>query len=104
MALEPLTEEEITTLAREIVTNVVYWPPDQDAAECSFAIMKLAEFDEDTVKNVGWVCERYDKAGPRSVNGWPAFFSFRLIHKDSLEPLFAKIREMDAALNGVGGT
>jgi len=36
--------------------------------------------DED-VQNIGTIYERLEVAGPRSINGWPCFFSMRIMHK-----------------------
>lgn len=40
--------------------------------------------DEDWA-SVGIFYEYLDKAGPRSVNGWPSFLSMRLMHVDDWE-------------------
>ena len=36
----------------------------------------------DSLKQIGCIYEFVDKAGPRSINGYPIFFSFRMIHTD----------------------
>lgn len=34
---------------------------------------------EEFLKNIGMVYESYDQAGPRSINGYPIFMSFKIV-------------------------
>jgi hypothetical protein len=77
------TPEEITTLARQIVTNQVYaaWSPEQmDNSFGGFLMLVAGSSQEqgesiDWMNDVGLVYEDYAKANERSVNGYPSFFS-----------------------------
>lgn len=40
----------------------------------------FAKVQPDTLKNIGVVYEYLDKAGPRSINGKPVFFSLNMLH------------------------
>jgi hypothetical protein len=46
-------------------------------------------------KTIGLMYEYYDQAGPRSVNGMPCFFSFRILHRDNIEDLQKYIEEIE---------
>lgn len=39
-------------------------------------------------EHCGMLYEYLDKAGPRSINGFPVFFSFRMLHKDDCAALW----------------
>jgi hypothetical protein len=40
---------------------------------------------QEFISNIGVIYEWMEKAGPRSVNGYPTFFSCRLLHKEDWE-------------------
>jgi hypothetical protein len=42
----------------------------------------LSEWSEEDWAEIGIIYEYLDKAGPRSVNGMPGFFSMQLMHVD----------------------
>jgi hypothetical protein len=49
------------------------------------ALGAFSEYSEEARKDIGMVYEYLDKAGPRSINGYPIFFSFRVVNvKDRL--------------------
>lgn len=45
----------------------------------------LHDWPEEDWADIGIIYEYLDKAGPRSVNGCPGFFSMRLMHVDDWE-------------------
>jgi len=45
---------------------------------------------EEYLKNIGMVYEYYDKAGPRSINGYPIFMSMKILSIDDTK----KFRDM----------
>ena len=102
--LEPLTEEEITVLARRIVTNEVYVAWEPEALDMSFGMfMMLAGGSQAMpwIKDVGLVYEEWSKANERSVNGYPTFFSARFVHKDSRNAVQREALRMAVALGAV---
>lgn len=52
----------------------------------------------DTTK-IGNILEEYAKAGPRSINGYPMFFSCRIIHIDDWRVITEKARAVQQALD-----
>jgi len=95
--LAPLTDDEITALARDIVTNLVYISNRPEAIQNSFMIMMLASPDQ-IPPNIGAVYEYYAKAGPLAVNGMPTFFSAKFVPAESMEALWDAIQRMRVAL------
>ncbi len=43
------------------------------------------DFSRSWIESIGVVYEYMDKAGPRSINGMPIFFSCRFVHRDDWE-------------------
>lgn len=95
--LTPLTDEELTTLARDIVTNRVFITGDAEKARMCFLVIGLV--DPNTLpSNLGAVWEYVEKAGPMAINGLPMFFSAHFIAIEDIEPLRVKIEGMEQAL------
>jgi hypothetical protein len=56
----------------------------------------FAEWKEEDVADIGVIWEYWDQAGPRSVNGFPIFYSAHYMHKDDWEKARKAIpRELD---------
>jgi len=52
-------------------------------------------FGNTRLQNIGVIYEYISKAGPRSINGYPCFFSFRILNKaDWLRAHAAIVREL----------
>ena len=93
------TPEEITTLAREIVTNQVFIAVTEEALSMAFPILTLwlPSVPDWKVEQMGAVYEYYDQAGERSCNGYPMFMSCKIVHTDDVEFLHTEIyRLLDA--------
>jgi len=98
-----MSPEELDDLAKKIVTNVVYIANSEEAVRCSFGML-IAFLNEDVlpkpeVEKIGAMWEEWSKAGPRSINGYPFFFSGHLLHKDDLAPLAAAVEVKEKALS-----
>jgi hypothetical protein len=102
MAVERLSEDDLKALARRIVTNEVYVAWNAEQLENSFgAMLALAgESLREVAPDVGLIYEEYAHASERGCNGYPMFFSMRLLHRDDVETLVAHCKRMDEALNG----
>lgn len=98
--MEPLSDAQVYNLARDIVTNLVYWPDFQtDWREIQMTFMVLALCPLDSIpSNAGAVYEYYTEAGPMSVNGRPTFFSCRFMPKESLPALQDEVERLSKAL------
>lgn len=85
-----LKKSEVSKLAKDIAMDKVF---------CSFFITEdqqnnllgmvfmplllggLSHFTKEQIDDIGFVYEYYDKAGPRSINGKPIFFSCGFVSK-----------------------
>lgn len=47
------------------------------------------------INSIGLIWEYLKQAGPRSINGYPQFFSCRLVHKEDWEKIRKTIIELD---------
>jgi hypothetical protein len=50
------------------------------------------------VDQIGAIIEYLDKAGERSINGYPIFMSCRVVHKDDWAQVAEKAMAIDAAI------
>lgn len=105
--IEPLSEADLTALARDVVTNVIYLVNDPYKIDLSFGFMMTmivsqSEFTEEEFSawadTVGAVYAPYDEAAPRSVNGLPMFFSCKLLHFEDVPRLIDAMKPMCEAL------
>jgi hypothetical protein len=89
---------DITVLAREIVTNLVYIANDAQM-NLSFPVLLWApKWSAEFIASIGAVWEYRSMAGPTGINGRPMFFSCHLLNRLDLEPLFSEMARMRAAL------
>jgi len=93
-SIPSLSEKELSQLAKDIATNLVFtsdhvrreeWDNILGMVFMPIALGAFSDMTEEAKKDIGMVYEYYDKAGPRSINGYPIFFSFRILNvKDRL--------------------
>lgn len=101
---KPMTDAEITTLARDIVTNRVFVSDQlhsQKDLELVFPVilfMKKKALQELLDGGVFAFYEYLERAAPRTVNGLPMFFSCRWLTKDEYQHVHAEERRMRIAL------
>lgn len=101
MNITRLTEEDLNDLAVNVATGNTYCVNDTEAVRLSFGHligMLDPPMTEDEAQLVGALYEDFSKAGPRSINGYPFFFSFKILHKDDLLPLSDKVAAKKKAL------
>ncbi len=105
--MKKLTPDEIRQLAVDTVEGKVFTdrhlPENDDGTLLGlvFVGLKLAALSGNTIPpeetaQIGMIYEYVDKAGPRSVNGYPSFLSFHFLHRDDL-PLFLDAHKAYAA-------
>jgi hypothetical protein len=98
------SEDELNTLALDIVSNQVFTSSMvRDERDIPLAFMILSLLDRRTIRYLRWIgahllYEYYDKAMPRSVNGYPCFFSMNILDKNDTDRLYEKIRRLQAAM------
>lgn len=103
--LNSRSEDELTEIAKDIALNKIFTSAhmhENDWAGCLglvFMPMALGAFAKEppkdfevgalkeegvTLKDVGLIYEYWDKAGPRSINGYPIFWSCSVLnHEDT---------------------
>lgn len=59
----------------------------------------LADWSHEQVETIGTVYEYMSEAGPQSINGYPMFFSFRLLNRGDFEKLTAAVARIKAAVD-----
>ncbi len=65
------------------------------------ALGAFSKVNPDSLSQIGCLYEYYDKAGPRSINGFPMFFSFHLLHVDDWERAKAAIEKEEERRKGI---
>jgi hypothetical protein len=88
-------EEELRQLAIDLYHGKVFTSLDPGVKSAQdlqmiFMPLLLGAFKDLTpadFKNIGMLYEYYDKAGPRSINGFPNFTSFTILSVHDLEIL-----------------
>lgn len=100
-----MTGDEINDMARGIVANQYFVatqaPPDMLTS--IFMVLGLgggADLDWDKVGNV---VEEMSKANPMAVNGYPTFFSCRIVHIDDWKVVGEKALAIQAAIDAALG-
>jgi len=109
-SIPSLSEQEIGQLAKDIAMNLVFTSDHVRREErdnilgmvfMPIALGGLSDLSEEARKDVGMVYEYYDKAGPRSINGYPIFFSFRIVNVKDRLLVWEKYEKIQEALKSV---
>lgn len=96
-----LTHDEVVKLARDIVTNVVYFANNEhglQAFEMLVALGAFLPFEDDEILKVCGLYAPMHSAAPYAVNGQPRFLEMRMLHQDNEAELFEELRRMEDAL------
>lgn len=96
--------EELVQVARDYINQKIFsdrhiGPNDQNLAMnifLPFALMEKKDADRLHKRGVAMIYEYLDKAGSRSINGYPMFMSFRLIYKDEWPIFYEAYQKIDA--------
>lgn len=100
-----LTDEEVTDLARRVVTNEVFITNNPEAIQHSFSLILMGlakEGGPGIPEDLGAIWEEWSKAGPLGINGHPFFTSAHFLHKDDLPRVADEIERMEKALGMKG--
>lgn len=89
---EELKQIAVDLLAGRIFTDRHFRSTEEWQSLIRSVFMVLAFMETDALKDMGDHCamifEYFDKAGPRSINGYPSFMSFQIILKTEIDRLF----------------
>jgi hypothetical protein len=97
--LPRLSDDELRKFVDDFVSNRIFTTAhlrDHEAGMITMIFMPLgfgcfSKVQPDSLKQIGVIYEYNDKAGPRSINGMPMFFSFHMLHIDDWERAKAAI-------------
>lgn len=104
------SEESLTQLAKDIATNLVFtsdhirreeWDNILGMVFMPIALGAFSDYSEEARKDIGMVYEYWDKAGPRSINGYPIFFSFAIVNVKDRLFVWEKVEKIRKALDAV---
>lgn len=94
------TDDEIAALAKRLYRNEIFvsWSIDRQS-DLPMVFMILNFLDKATLgemvkDNIQFFYEEYRAAGPGSINGYPIFFSARLLSSEDGERLHAKVKQI----------
>lgn len=104
----PLSEGKIRELARDTYKERVFWStaiPEKEFENIATAVfMPLMLVGEEVLDQMAAVraipYEYMSEAGPRSVNGYPTFFSMRYISADDYNRVRKALQAITAAVDG----
>lgn len=105
-----MSKDELNTLARDIATDKVF---------CSFFLREseaknllgrifmpvlfgaLNDYSKEVIEDIGFICEYYNKAGPRSINGYPMFMSCKFVSKADAKRIMTKVQKITKMLKDI---
>ena len=98
--------EFLAKLAKDIATNLVFTSHhirEFDSQNIGMIFMPLmlgalAGTTEQYRASIGMVYEYHDKAGPRSINGYPIFFSCNLLSMSDTKVVWEKVEKIQTIL------
>lgn len=103
MTEKDIREHAIGLQYGSLFTN---WHIPEDEAPIARSIFMPVAFgalNNIDVTKVGAICEWLSEAGPRAINGYPCFFSCRVIHIDDWQEIITLYDRLQAAQDGVLG-
>lgn len=105
MSIPDRTTEEINQLAIDIYRGLVFTSAHiaNDPDTIARVFSPLMMMDSNSMNHLvdsdpGLLYEYIDKAGPRSINGNPQFFSFSMINRDDTKRVFDAIDRIKKAV------
>ncbi len=84
---QELTSEFLRQLAADIADDKIFTHrhiPEQQSEMIPRVFMPIAlgafkDYTKEQMEDIGLIYEYYSDAGPRGINGYPCFFSFRIL-------------------------
>ena len=101
------TDEELRQIALDLHLGKIFSDrhcPGPESIPMVFMLLNLMEdkvIEEIKAKNVNFIYEYLDQAGPLSVNGMPTFMSLRFLTKDESDKMFEYYKKFKEAQDSV---
>jgi hypothetical protein len=103
---ELLSREDLKVLAIDMLAGLVFTDRhikqiDAHMLGSVFMVAGLGGLTGWNAEKIGLVYQYMDRAGPRSVNGYPIFMSMRMLHIDQMDELKALVKSLMEAIDKV---
>jgi hypothetical protein len=104
------SHEDLKQLAKDVATGKVFMDRFFREGEIEMlghvvfmpmAFMDWSDWTDEDKAQFGGIYEYFDKAGPRSINGYPCFFSCSILHIDDLRSVFRMARKIQETLDSL---
>ena len=101
------TKEELKQLALDISDGKVFTDRHlRDVEDIGMVFMPIplgafAKESKEYIDDIGLIYEYWSEAGPRSVNGYPSFFSMTVLGKEDTEQVFKYHEQFEQAKKAV---
>lgn len=109
-SIDNISESQLSTLAKDIAMGKVFTsdhvPPNQMQNLLSMIFMPIAlgalsDLSDAAKKDIGFIYEYLDKAGPRSINGFPIFFSCAYVNIHDRKLIWEKVSQIEKMLESI---
>jgi len=97
-----LPEKELRKIALGIAEGKILTSSQVDENSMTMVFMPILfgafdDMSEDERMRIGFIYEYIDKAGPRSINGYPIFWSFGIVNRPDAERIGEMVKEISEA-------
>lgn len=108
--IDDLSDLQISNLAKDIAMNKVFTsdhiPGNQVDNILGMVFMPVvlgaySDLSDEAKKDIGFIYEYIDKAGPRSINGFPIFFSCACVSTRDRKKIWEKVSQIEKMLDSV---
>lgn len=107
--IKKMTDADINALAEEIYRGEVFTSNQirkEDLEMLPVIFIPIALFGQKLInemrkEDMGMIYEHFSEAGPRSVNGYPSFFSLHIISQEDANKVWEKYGQIKKAVSGV---
>lgn len=86
-------------LAKRVVMGDVFYSNIPEVIQTSFMVILALADPSQIPEDIGGMWEEYSKAGPRSMNGLPVFYSCHILTVDQSGELLGYIKELQEILD-----
>jgi len=108
MSYTKKTDEELKQIAKDVWAGKIFTDRHlkDSPAMIPVIFMILVLLDKKQVKkmeqdNISLIYEYFDKAAPRSINGYPTFFSMRMLDKEDAGRMIDFYNEVGKAMDKI---